>query len=145
MHYEISIRPRVSETDMLGHINNVALMGWFEEGRSYMVREALGKPPRMPPFVLARMETDFRHQLFFGEEARVRTDVERLGNTSVIVRQRIEQGGRLCAEARCVLVHFNHETQRPSPLPERIRASLARFHAGGDIKEPGHTGQIPVL
>jgi hypothetical protein len=36
MPFEISIRPRVSETDMLGHINNVAVMAWFEEGRSYV-------------------------------------------------------------------------------------------------------------
>jgi acyl-CoA thioester hydrolase len=128
MRYEISIRPRVSETDMLGHINNVAVMGWFEEGRSYMVREALGKQRRLPPFVLARMETDFKDQLFFGEEARVHTGVERLGNSSVIVRQSIEQRGRICAEARCVLVHFDHETQRPSPLPEEFREALSRFH-----------------
>jgi acyl-CoA thioester hydrolase len=140
MRYEISIRPRVSETDMLGHINNVALMAWFEEGRSYMVREALGKPPRLPPFVLARMETDFRDQIFFGEEARVSSEVERLGNTSVIIRQRITQAGRLCAEARCVLVHFDHGTQRPSPLPAEFRISLARFHSEPESGMPGHAG-----
>ena len=140
MHYEISIRPRVSETDMLGHINNVAVMAWFEEGRSYMVREALGKAPRLPPFVLARMETDFRGQLFFGEEARIQSGVERLGNTSVTVRQRIEQHGKLCAEARCVLVHFDHQTQRPASLPEELRASLSRFHEAPDAEPSRHPG-----
>ena len=140
MPFEISIRPRVSETDMLGHINNVAVMAWFEEGRSYMVREALGKAPRLPPFVLARMETDFRDQLFFGEEACVRSGVERLGNTSVIVRQWIEQRGKLCAEARCVLVHFDHQNQRPTPLPEELRASLNRFHDASETEAPRHPG-----
>jgi acyl-CoA thioester hydrolase len=140
MAFEISIRPRVSETDMLGHINNVAVMAWFEEGRSYMVREALGKAPRLPPFVLARMETDFRNQLFFGEEACVRSSVERLGNTSVIVRQWIEQRGRLCAEARCVLVHFDHQTQRPAALPDELRASLSRFHDATGPEPARHPG-----
>lgn len=140
MTFDISIRPRVSETDMLGHINNVAVMAWFEEGRSYMVRAALGKPPRRPPFVLARMETDFRNQLFFGEEARVRTSVERLGTTSVIVRQQIEQRGNLCAEARCVLVHFDHETQRPSPVPDELRACLDRFQNPPGTEAPLHPG-----
>ena len=140
MPYEISIRPRVSETDMLGHINNVAVMGWFEEGRSYMVREALGKPQRLPPFVLARMETDFRDQLFFGEEARVSTGVERLGNTSMVLRQHIAQGGRLCTEARCVLVHFDHKTQRPSALPAEFRMSLARFQPANGSDDGVHAG-----
>ena len=140
MHFEITLRPRVSETDMLGHINNVAVMGWFEEGRSYMVREALGKPPRLPPFVLARMETDFRRQLFFGEEARVRSCVEKLGNSSVIIRQRIEQHGKLCAEARCVLVHFDHETQRPAPLPEDLREALSRFLVSREPEAAEHPG-----
>ncbi len=140
MHFEITLRPRVSETDMLGHINNVAVTGWFEEGRSYMVREALGKPPRLPPFVLARMETDFRGQLFFGEEAIVRSGIERLGTTSAIVRQRIEQRGQLCAEARCVLVHFDHETQRPAPLPTDLREALARFLVTWDAPKPRHPG-----
>ena len=140
MHFEITLRPRVSETDMLGHINNVAVMGWFEEGRSYMVREALGKPPRLPPFVLARMETDFRGQLFFGEEARVTSGVERFGTTSVTVRQRIEQGGRLCAEARCVLVHFDHGTQRPASLPSDLREALSRYLVSWGGEAPRHPG-----
>ena len=132
MHFELSIRPRMSETDMLGHINNVSVTGWFEEGRSYMVREALARPPRLPPFVLARMEIDYRDQMFFGEEARVRSHVEHLGNSSVVIRQRIDQQGRRCAEAKCVLVHFDHATQRPAPLTDQLRAALSRF-----FPEPG--------
>ncbi len=140
MRFEISIRPRVSETDMLGHINNVAVMSWFEEGRSYMVREALGKPAKHPRFVLARMEIDFKAQLYFGEETRVETGVERFGTTSVTVRQRIVQRDTHCAIARCVLVHFDHETQRPLALPEALREALGRFCGGWDDDSPGHAG-----
>jgi acyl-CoA thioester hydrolase len=140
MRYEISIRPRVSETDMLGHINNVAVVAWLEEGRSYMVREALEKTPQMPPFVLARLEIDYRAQLYFGEEVQVWSGTERLGNTSLVIRQRVLQRGVTCADGRCVLVHFDHATQRPVTLPEGLRAALGRYADGWDAEPPHHPG-----
>ena len=141
MRFEIGIRPRVSETDMLGHINNVAVVAWFEEGRSYMVREALGGAEiRLPPFVLARIEIDFRAQLFFGHETTVSSAVQTLGNTSVVVDQRILQRGERCAVARVVLVHFDHETQRPAPLPPALREALGRFLESGPDGLPRHPG-----
>ena len=140
MRYEISIRPRVSETDMLGHINNVAVVAWLEEGRSYMVREALGAFDKLPPFVLARIEIDYKAQLYFGEEAGVWSGVERMGNTSLMIRQRVIQRGITCAEGRCVLVHFDHETQRPVPLAPSLREGLARFADGWDDEPRHHPG-----
>jgi acyl-CoA thioester hydrolase len=140
MRYEISIRPRVSETDMLGHINNVAVVAWLEEGRSYMVREALGAFAKLPPFVLARIEIDYKAQLYFGEEAQVWSGVERLGNTSLVIRQRVNQRGALCAAGRCVLVHFDHETQRPVPLAQALRESLMRFQDGWNDEPRHHPG-----
>ena len=140
MRYEISIRPRVSETDMLGHINNVAVVAWLEEGRSYMVREALGAFPQLPPFVLARIEVDYKAQLYFGEEAQVWSGVERLGNSSIVIRQRIAQRGRTCASGRSVLVHFEHSTQRSIPLTASLREGLGRFLDGWDEEAPHHPG-----
>ena len=140
MRYEISIRPRVSETDMLGHINNVAVVAWLEEGRSYMMREALGKVPKMPPFVLARIEIDYRAQLFYGEEAQVWSGVERLGNSSLVIRQRVLQRGVMCVEGRCVLVHFDHDGQRPTTLPGEFREALERFTDGWDDEPRHHPG-----
>ena len=140
MRYDISIRPRVSETDMLGHVNNVAVVAWFEEGRSYMVREALAGEWRMPPFVIVRLEIDYGAQLYFGEAVQVETGVERLGNTSAVFRQRVRQRGTVAASARCVVVHFDHATQRPAPLPEALRAALGRFTDGWDDEPRHHPG-----
>ena len=77
MTYEISIRPRVSETDMLGHINNVSVIAWLEEGRSYMMRQFVRQWDDLPPFVIARLEVDYQAQIFFGMEVTVRSWVER--------------------------------------------------------------------
>jgi acyl-CoA thioester hydrolase len=141
MRFEIGIRPRVSETDMLGHINNVAVVAWFEEGRSYMVREALGGAEvRLPPFVLARIEIDFAAQLFFGHETRVSSAVEKLGNSSVVVEQWIIQRDEVCARARVVLVHFDHATQRPAPLGESLREALGRYLEPGPGTAQRHPG-----
>jgi len=76
MSFQITIRPRVSETDMLGHINNVAVVAWLEEGRSYMIRQFVRHWDELPPFVLARIEVDYLEQIFFGREVIVRSWVE---------------------------------------------------------------------
>jgi acyl-CoA thioester hydrolase len=141
MRYEITIRPRISETDLLGHINNVAVVAWLEEGRSYMVREALGAFAQLPPFILARIEIDYRAQLFFGEEVQVCSGVERLGNSSLVIRQRIDQRGALCVSGRSVLVHFDHGTQRSVALTPAMREGLGRFLDGWE--DPSSGGQLP--
>jgi acyl-CoA thioester hydrolase len=124
MSYAISIRPRVSETDMMGHINNVAVIAWLEEGRSYMIRQFVRQWDELPPFVLARIEVDYKEQIFFGREVQVRSWVERIGNSSATIAQEILQQESSCVRARCVLVHFDKATQRSAPLPEWLRGGL---------------------
>jgi acyl-CoA thioester hydrolase len=125
MSYEISIRPRVSETDLMGHINNVAVIAWLEEGRSYMMRQFVQKWDDLPPFVLARLEVDYKAQMFFGVEVRVRSWVERIGTRSAVMAQEILQNDRRCVRAQSVLVHFDKATQRSTPIGDRLRAGLA--------------------
>lgn len=135
MAFEITIRPRVSETDMIGHINNVAVVAWLEEGRSYMIREFALDHGRLPPFVLARLEVDYRQQIHFGSEIRVITSVERIGNSSATLVQEVRQGDAVCATGRSVLVHFDHDEQRTSPITGALRDGFSR-HLADPIAEP---------
>ena len=130
MAFEISLRPRVSETDMIGHINNVSVVAWLEEGRSYMVRDmfrdAAPAPGRRPPFILRRIEVDYRAQMQFGAEVRVISAVERIGTTSVVIVQEVRQGDSLCVTGRSVLVHFDHDTQRACAIDGPLREGFAK-------------------
>jgi acyl-CoA thioester hydrolase len=127
MAFEISIRPRISETDMMGHINNVAVVAWFEEGRTYLTRQFLPVLEGLPPFILARIEIDYRAQIYFGDEVLIRTGVESIGNSSVAIKQEILQRGRTCAQARSVMVHFDDDTQRSKSLPQHLREGFSAY------------------
>ena len=64
--FEYTITPRVADTDALGHINNTVLPCWFEEARTPLFRIL---NPTMAfdkwNLILARMEVDYLHQIFF--------------------------------------------------------------------------------
>lgn len=127
MFHEIRIRPRISETDLMGHINNVAVAAWFEEGRTYMTGEFAHTSAELPPFILARIEIDYEQQIFFGQVITIRSAVERIGTSSIGLYQELWQQSRRCAMGRSVLVHFNPETQRSQPLPDALREGFLRF------------------
>ena len=132
MGFSISIRPRVSDTDMLGHINNVAVVAWLEEGRTYLMRQFLDPQRPTPAFVVARLEIDYKAELHFGHEITVDTTVERFGERSMTVLQEILQDGKICTIARVVLVHFDRELKRSTWIPDALRELLAPYRREPD-------------
>lgn len=123
---EITLRPRFSETDALGHISNTTLPVWFEVGREGLFRRI---HPAMTleewPLIVARFEVDLKSQMFLGHEVTIKTAIEKLGNSSLTVFQEAWQQGILAATGRTVLVYFDYSTQRSRPFTDSIRQRLA--------------------
>ena len=122
---EITLRPRFSETDALGHISNTTLPVWFEAGREELFRRI---HPAMTleewPLILARYEVDLKSQMFLGHDVTIKTAVEKLGTSSLGVYQEAWQQDRLAATGRTVLVNFDYSSQRSRPFIDSIRARL---------------------
>jgi len=122
---EITLRPRFSETDALGHISNTTLPVWFEAGREELFRRI---HPAMTleewPLILARYEVDLKSQMFLGHDVTIKTAVEKLGTSSLRVYQEAWQQDRLAATGRTVLVNFDYSSQRSRPFIDSIRARL---------------------
>lgn len=100
--YEITIIPRYSETDALGHINNTVLPVWFEASRNDLF--ALLNPAMTHhdwPLILAK-----------------------IGSKSFTVKQQAIQSGDVVAEGHAIMVWFDHQTQSSNPLPESALAVL---------------------
>ena len=76
--------------------------------------------------ILARAELDYRSPARLGEELLVGARCARLGRSSFTMEFRIEAHppGRLVAEARKVLVHYDFAAGRSSPLPDGLRSRL---------------------
>lgn len=126
------LEPAFYDTDALGHINNTRLPAWFELARNDLFR--LFTPdldPRKWALIMARMDVEYRAELYYGEDIEIRTWLTRLGNSSFTVTQQAWQGGRLGAHGNTVMVHYDHAAKRAAPLPGAIRAELQKH-----VQEP---------
>lgn len=123
-----TITPRFSETDILGHISNTALPVWFETARDGFFRRV---HPTMTthdwPLILARIELDLKAQIHLGNDVTIKTGLEKIGNSSVVVYQQAWQNDVLAACAKTVMVYFDYQEQRSRPLPNEVRERLAEM------------------
>jgi len=122
----LTITPRFAETDALGHINNTVLPVWFEQGR-HRIFKALHPTMSLNdwPIILAKISVDFIAQIYFGEDVVIRTGIEKVGNTSVIVKHEAWQRDKLVARGDAVMVYFDYQTNKPTPIPLSVRDRLA--------------------
>ena len=123
--FETPIVPRVSETDGAGHINNVFVPVWFEAGRREIFRiltpDLAFEKWRV---ALVNVNIDYLAQIFFHEDACVRTWVERIGTKSFTLYEEIWQGKRLCAKGTATYVYFNYDSQSAEAVPDDRRRAL---------------------
>ena len=135
------IQVRFGDTDRFGHINNAAFATYVESARIELVT-SLGYP--LGGMILAHMAIDFRRQLHVGDPLVVVTRVERIGTTSIRMRQALvrpavaEAGhgpargeplaaapvGDRVADVATVIVTYDYREQRPVPVPDFLRERL---------------------
>jgi len=119
--YSVKITPRFGDTDALGHINNVVLSAWFEQARNAIFRifaPELRIDKKTFPLILAHADYDFIDQLFYQHDVEIRTWVARIGNRSLTVYHEAWQEGRLCSRGNAVIVHYDFNTGKSTPIPE---------------------------
>lgn len=123
--YATDIEPRFGDADGMGHITNTALPLWFERARNPVYRIFNpGLDLDKWNLVMARLEVEYRGELFYGRDVEVRTSVPRVGTSSFDVAQEAWQDGALRATGKVVLVHIDAASRRPSPLPAAVRRAL---------------------
>lgn len=76
--------------------------------------------------VIARTETDFKHELNAGELLVVESAFTRLGTKSLVCSHRLKNAetGVLCATQSAVEVFFDLKTRAAIPIPPDLRAKL---------------------
>ncbi|MCC6450969.1 MAG: acyl-CoA thioesterase [Candidatus Aureabacteria bacterium] len=123
--YVTTIEPRFGDADGMGHITNTALPLWFERARNrvYRVFNPTLDLTRWN-LVMARLEVEYKGELFYGRDVEVRSSVSRIGETSFDVAQEAWQDGALRATGKVVLEQVDPAERRPSPLPPDIREAL---------------------
>lgn len=122
---------RFSDTDMLGHVNNVATAAYFEAGRCELFYKLMaegglterGKEATID-FVLARAAIDFRREFFYPGTVEVGSRFIRLGNRAITSGYGLFIGETCHATAECVNVFFDLEKRESVPPPAKVRALI---------------------
>ena len=119
------MRIRWRDLDPYGHVNHAVYVTYLEELRDDWLKERLAIDG-VWDYVVARLAIDYRRELR-PEDGPLRAEfsVERLGRTSVTLRERLlTAAGEEAAEAETVLVAIDRAAGKPRPLDGRERAAL---------------------
>jgi acyl-CoA thioester hydrolase len=111
-------RVRFRDCDAMGHVNNAVYSTYLEQAR-------IGILGDLEPFILARVEIDFRAELRAGEDVEVHSRCSKIGNKSFELEHEIRTGERVVADAKSVLVGYDYEAGTSVQLTENQRRRLA--------------------
>ena len=121
----VNIQIRFADVDSLGHVNNVNLQHYFDLGKNYYFRDVLhiGIGWKKIGPITAATNTSYFEQTRLDDDIRVETEVEKVGNKSMIFQQRIIHNatGKIHSESRSVMVAFDFERQESVPVPDDWR------------------------
>lgn len=123
---------RFADLDILGHVNNVAYMVFFETGRVAFL-EQLSEPPHDrehgPVFVLAHVAADYLAELYYPGTVDIGTSLRQVGHSAFHLGHGIFHDGRCSAIATSVMVHAQGKPLRAMPLSDEMKQ---RIRAIGD-------------
>jgi acyl-CoA thioester hydrolase len=122
--HETSIQVRFCDTDAIGHVNNACFANYAEVGRLEFAKAA---GQEVTALILARLAIDFRAQINLGDSVLVRTWVERIGRSSITMKQTILTNGEIAADVGAVVVYFDYAANRPRELPAEQKKPLEQY------------------
>jgi acyl-CoA thioesterase FadM len=123
--YELRIQTRWTDFDALGHLTHAAYPVFLDEARDAFLNAAVG-PFADWPNVVAHLSLDYRVEVRHpAPEVTVRTQVERVGTTSVeFAQQVLTPGGEIAVAGRAVVVAWDPATRAARPITAADRTAL---------------------
>ena len=119
------IVPRVSETDGVGHINNVFVPIWFEAGRREIFRIFSPKLDFINwKLALVKVTVEYIDQLYLAEDVDIKTGIEKIRTSSFTIKEEIHQTNRICAKGEAIYVNYNFRDKKSEPISNEIRNRL---------------------
>jgi acyl-CoA thioester hydrolase len=138
----IAIPVQWGDQDSFGHVNNVVHFRWMESARiAYFASlgAAINSEGLGP--ILASIKCDFRRQLQYPDTVRVSASITKIGRTSMTMVHRVysDEQRALVSEGDSVIVMFDYTAQKPTPVPDAVRAKIEELEKGAThVKHEGH-------
>ena len=123
---------RWGDCDMLGHVNNVEYLRYYESGRLDYFHRVLDIETGAElddNLILADIRVAFLRQIHHPTALEVGTRVSRLGNSSFTIESAIFAPGedQPRSAARAISVWFDYRADRSKPIPLAARQTIERF------------------
>lgn len=128
------IQTRWMDNDLYGHVNNVVYYAYFDTLLNRYLIDAGGLDIHNGPIIGLAVETlcRFHKSIAYPETIDAGLRIGKLGTSSVRYEIGLFGGGEDTARAEGHFVHVfvDRATQRPVPIPDRMRQALAAILAG---------------
>jgi acyl-CoA thioester hydrolase len=125
--FRFPLEVRFRDLDALGHVNNAVYLTYLESARIAWWMHVTSRPGLDAlDMILARVELDYRSPVGYGERLEAGVRCASVRRSSLTVESTIagRDDGRVVAESRKVLVHYDYDARRAVPLPEALRQKL---------------------
>jgi acyl-CoA thioester hydrolase len=126
-HWEVY--PTFGDSDLAGHINNVALVRYYETGRTRWLLDATANPDifRGGAFntVVAEYRVRFIAEVNFPHQVTTATGLGHIGNSSFSCQQALFQNGRCVGLNDAVMVVVSGG--KPIKIEGELRAQMAAY------------------
>lgn len=123
------ISTRWHDNDIYGHVNNVTYYSYFDSAVNSYLIEVGGLDIHTGEVVgfVVSSSCDYFASIAFPERIEIGLRVGKLGNSSVQYELAVFKQGeeQACAAGRFVHVFVDRQSNRPLPIPERLRMALA--------------------
>ena len=126
--FEMTFSPRFSETDGMGHIGNTVIPIWFEAARD-PIFQIFVPSMKMSDWnlILAGFNITFNAPTYYGKPVTILTSISRIGGSSFEVYQRCMQDGKLTAEGKTTMVHFDYKAEKSVALSPELKSKLLEY------------------
>jgi acyl-CoA thioester hydrolase len=127
----VDLASRWIDNDLYGHVNNVVYYSYFDTLIAEFLIHEGAFDPHTSEVVGVAVETGcrFHASLRYPDRIRAGLRIGRLGRTSVRYEIGIfnAEGGPAAADGHFIHVFVERASQRPVPIPEPLRAAMARI------------------
>ncbi|MEQ8406058.1 MAG: thioesterase family protein [Oceanicaulis sp.] len=121
----VTVPSRFRDLDTLGHINNVAIGSFYEEGRAALNRAAFPPETRHRHnmrMLIADVHIAYLAEAHYPGDIEVRSGVLKLGRTSYTIALALFQNAKCVGVCETVLV--NTDGSKPAEIPAEGRKAL---------------------
>lgn len=129
------VQIRFGDVDALRHVNNVAIVQYYDLGLSHYMRNLnISNVFYGNGMAKVHIEMNFFDSIEFDESIEVQTNVSKIGNRSLTFFQRVvsKGSGKIKSDCLTTVAGFNIETHQSVPIADEWK-ELIREHENGVI------------